>query len=241
MKKSTLIKIVSGVVVVASLVATTTLFISHKLKHKKVEKPNNKNDNENDLEDNKCEETKTEEFSEVNDITHDEINNTNDKENDLEDSKCEETKTEKFSELNDITHDEIDNKNIKVNKKQGTNKIKGKSKKAYEKHDRIDHYNFDLIELERNPDEEKINEAAKYIIRDLKEEITNEKLFIQSGQTVKDYNICAGFDLLDDAIDIIPLLKNEETAKEIQKLLDEIASLRVEYNRIHGRDNTIYL
>ena len=207
MRKITLIKIISGVVVVASLVATTTLFISHKLKHKKVEKPNNKNNNENDL----------------------------------EDSKCEETKTEEFNEVNDITHDEIDNKNIKVNKKQGTNKIKGKSKKAYEKHDRIDHYNFDLIELERNPDEEKINEAAKYIIRDLKEEITNEKLFIQSGQTVKEYNICAGFDLLDDAIDIIPLLKNEETAKEIQKLLDEIASLRVEYKRIHGRDNTIYL
>ena len=42
-------------------------------------------------------------------------------------------------------------------------------------------------------------------------------------------------------MDIIPLLKNEETVKEIQKLLDEIASLRVEYNRIHGRDNTIYL
>ena len=79
MKKSTLIKIVSGVVVVASLVATTTLFISHKLKHKKVEKPNNKNNNENDLEDSKCEETKTEEFNEVNDITYDEINNTNDK------------------------------------------------------------------------------------------------------------------------------------------------------------------
>ena len=207
MRKITLIKIISGVVVVASLVATTTLFISHKLKHKKVEKPNNKNNNENDL----------------------------------EDSKCEETKTEEFNEVNDITHDEIDNKNIKVNKKQGTNKIKGKSKKAYEKHDRIDHYNFDLIELERNPDEEKINEAAKYIIRDLKEEITNEKLFIQSGQTAKYYDICAGFDLLDDAIDIIPLLKNEETAKEIQKLLDEIASLRVEYKRIHGRDNTIYL
>ena len=207
MRKITLIKIISGVVVVASLVATTTLFISHKLKHKKVEKPNNKNNNENDL----------------------------------EDSKCEETKTEEFNEVNDITHDEIDNKNIKVNKKQGTNKIKGKSKKAYEKHDRIDHYNFDLIELERNPDEEKINEAAKYIIRDLKEEITNEKIFIQSGQSAKYYDICAGFDLLDDAIDIIPLLKNEETAKEIQKLLDEIASLRVEYKRIHGRDNTIYL
>ena len=62
--------------VVASLVATTTLFISHKLKHKKVEKTNNKNDNENDLEDDECEETKTEEFSEVNDITHDENNNT---------------------------------------------------------------------------------------------------------------------------------------------------------------------
>ena len=207
MRKITLIKIISGVVVVASLVATTTLFISHKLKHKKVEKPNNKND----------------------------------KENDLEDNECEETKTEGFNEVNDITHDEINNKNIKVNKKQGTNKIKGKSKKAYEKHDRIDHYNFDLIELERNPDEEKINEAAKYIIRDLKEEITNEKLFIQSGQSAKYYDICAGFDLLDDAIDIIPLLKNEETVKEIQKLLDEIASLRVEYKRIHGRDNTIYL
>ena len=36
MRKITLIKIISGVVVVASLVATTTLFISHKLKHKKV-------------------------------------------------------------------------------------------------------------------------------------------------------------------------------------------------------------
>ena len=241
MRKITLIKIISGVVVVASLVATTTLFISHKLKHKKVEKPNNKNNNENDLEDSKCEETKTEGFNEVNNITDDEINNKNNNENDLEDSKCEETKTEEFNEVNDITHDEIDNKNIKVNKKQGTNKIKGKSKKAYEKHDRIDHYNFDLIELERNPDEEKINEAAKYIIRDLKEEITNEKIFIQSGQSAKYYDICAGFDLLDDAIDIIPLLKNEETAKEIQKLLDEIASLRVEYKRIHGRDNTIYL
>ena len=101
-----------------------------------------------------------------------------------------------------------------------------------------------IMELEKNPDEEKINLVAKWIIDDLEEEVARQRLFVASGQHMKyypdDYTVDF-FDIVYNACDIIGLTKDKNTVERIEKLFDEMTSLTNEYNRIHGDDDKIYL
>ena len=201
MKKSTLIKIVSGVVVAASVLAATTTYIVKKVK--KYTK-NNHNNNEDNV------------------------------------PKKEENETE-------IIETEKDNNSVEIqsiNKQCDSNKVN--TIPISEERNGIDQDDIDDIidELKENPDEEKINLIAKWVIDDLEEEVARERLFVASGQHMKYYPdeyTFNFFDLVWNAYDIMALLKDENTIERIKKLLDEMTSLRAEYRRIHGKDDKMYL
>ena len=201
MKKSTLIKIVSGVVVAASVLAATTTYIVKKVK--KYTK-NNHNNNEDNV------------------------------------PKKEENETE-------IIETEKDNNSVEIqsiNKQCDSNKVNGIP--ISEERNGIDQDDIEsiIMELEKNPDEEKINLVAKWIIDDLEEEVARQRLFVASGQHMKyypdDYTVDF-FDIVYNAYDIIGLTKDKNTVERIEKLFDEMTSLTNEYNRIHGDDDKIYL
>ena len=201
MKKSTLIKIVSGVVVAASVLAATTTYIVKKVK--KYTK-NNHNNNEDNV------------------------------------PKKEENETE-------IIETEKDNNSVEIqsiNKQCDSNKVNGIP--INEERNGIDQDDIEsiIMELEKNPDEEKINLVAKWIIDDLEEEVARQRLFVASGQHMKyypdDYTVDF-FDIVYNAYDIIGLTKDKNTVERIEKLFDEMTSLTNEYNRIHGDDDKIYL
>ena len=201
MKKSTLIKIVSGVVVTASVLAATTTYIVKKVK--KYTK-NNHNNNEDNV------------------------------------PKKEENETE-------IIETEKDNNSVEIqsiNKQCDSNKVNGIP--INEERNGIDQDDIEsiIMELEKNPDEEKINLVAKWIIDDLEEEVARQRLFVASGQHMKyypdDYTVDF-FDIVYNACDIIGLTKDKNTVERIEKLFDEMTSLTNEYNRIHGDDDKIYL
>ena len=201
MKKSTLIKIVSGVVVTASVLAATTTYIVKKVK--KYTK-NNHNNNEDNV------------------------------------PKKEENETE-------IIETEKDNNSVEIqsiNKQCDSNKVNGIP--INEERNGIDQDDIEsiIMELEKNPDEEKINLVAKWIIDDLEEEVARQRLFVASGQHMKyypdDYTVDF-FDIVYNACDIIGLTKDKNIVERIEKLFDEMTSLTNEYNRIHGDDDKIYL
>lgn len=201
MKKSTLIKIVSGVVVAASVLAATTTYIVKKVK--KYTKNNHINNEDNV-------------------------------------PKKEENETE-------IIETEKDNNSVEnqsINKQCDSNKVNGIP--ISEERNGIDQDDIEsiIMELKENPDEEKINLIAKWVIDDLEEEVARERLFVASGQDMNyypdDYTVDF-FDLVWNAYDIMALLKDENTIERIKKLLDEMTSLSDEYERIHGEDDKIYL
>ena len=201
MKKSTLIKIVSGAVVAASVLAATTTYIVKKVK--KYTK-NNHIINEDNV------------------------------------PKKEENETE-------IIETEKDNNSVEnqsINKQCDSNKVNGIP--INEERNGIDQDDIEsiIMELEKNPDEEKINLVAKWIIDDLEEEVARQRLFVASGQHMKyypdDYTVDF-FDIVYNACDIIGLTKDKNTVERIEKLFDEMTSLTNEYNRIHGDDDKIYL
>lgn len=201
MKKSTLIKIVSGVVVAASVLAATTTYIVKKVK--KYTKNNHINNEDNV-------------------------------------PKKEENETE-------ITEYEKDNNSVEIqsiNKECDSNKVNGIP--ISEERNGIDQDDIEsiIMELEKNPDEEKINLVAKWIIDDLEEEVARQRLFVASGQHMKyypdDYTVDF-FDIVYNACDIIGLTKDKNTVERIEKLFDEMTSLTNEYNRIHGDDDKMYL
>ena len=201
MKKSTLIKIVSGVVVAASVLAATTTYIVKKVK--KYTKNNHINNEDNV-------------------------------------PKKEENETE-------ITEYEKDNNSVEIqsiNKECDSNKVNGIP--ISEERNGIDQDDIEsiIMELEKNPDEEKINLVAKWIIDDLEEEVARQRLFVASGQHMKyypdDYTVDF-FDIVYNACDIIGLTKDKNTVERIEKLFDEMTSLTNEYNRIHGDDDNMYL
>ena len=201
MKKSTLIKIVSGVVVAASVLAATTTYIVKKVK--KYTK-NNHNNNEDNV------------------------------------PKKEENETE-------IIETEKDNNSVEnqsINKQCDSNKVNGIP--ISEERNGIDQDDIESIikELKKNPDEEKINLIAKWVIDDLEEEVARQRLFVASGQDMEyypdDYTVDF-FDLVWNASDIIGLTKDKNTVERIEKLFDEMKSLSDEYERIHGDDDKIYL
>ena len=201
MKKSTLIKIVSGVVVAASVLAVTTTYIVKKVK--KYTKNNHINNKDNV-------------------------------------PKKEENETE-------IIETEKDNNSVEnqsINKQCDSNKVNGIP--INEERNGIDQDDIEsiIMELEKNPDEEKINLVAKWIIDDLEEEVARQRLFVASGQHMKyypdDYTVDF-FDIVYNACDIIGLTKDKNTVERIEKLFDEMTSLTNEYNRIHGDDDKIYL
>ena len=201
MKKSTLIKIVSGVVVTASVLAVTTTYIVKKVK--KYTK-NNHNNNEDNV------------------------------------PKKEENETE-------IIETEKDNNSVEnqsINKQCDSNKVNGIP--ISEERNGIDQDDIESIikELKKNPDEEKINLIAKWVIDDLEEEVARQRLFVASGQDMEyypdDYTVDF-FDLVWNASDIIGLTKDKNTVERIEKLFDEMKSLSDEYERIHGDDDKIYL
>ena len=201
MKKSTLIKIVSGVVVAASVLAVTTTYIVKK--GKKYTKNNHINNKDNV-------------------------------------PKKEENETE-------IIETEKDNNSVEnqsINKQCDSNKVNGIP--INEERNGIDQDDIEsiIMELEKNPDEEKINLVAKWIIDDLEEEVARQRLFVASGQHMKyypdDYTVDF-FDIVYNACDIIGLTKDKNTVERIEKLFDEMTSLTNEYNRIHGDDDKIYL
>ena len=201
MKKSTLIKIVSGVVVATSVLAATTTYI---VKTVKKYTKNNHNNNEDNV------------------------------------PKKEENETE-------IIETEKDNNSVEIqsiNKQCDSNKVNGIP--INEERNGIDQDDIEsiIMELEKNPDEEKINLVAKWIIDDLEEEVARQRLFVASGQHMKyypdDYTVDF-FDIVYNAYDIIGLTKDKNTVERIEKLFDEMTSLTNEYNRIHGDDDKIYL
>ena len=201
MKKSTLIKIVSGVVVAASVLAATTTYIVKKVK--KYTKNNHINNEDNV-------------------------------------PKKEENETE-------IIETEKDNNSVEnqsINKQCGSDKVN--TIPISEERNGIDQDDIEsiIMELKENPDEEKINLIAKWVIDDLEEEVARERLFVASGQDMNyypdDYTVDF-FDLVWNAYDIMALLKDENTIERIKKLLDEMTSLSDEYERIHGEDDKIYL
>ena len=201
MKKSTLIKIVSGVVVAASVLAVTTTYIVKKVK--KYTKNNHINNEDNV-------------------------------------PKKEENKTE----ITESNEDIIVNENQSINNCCGSNKVN--TIPISEERNGIDQDDIDDIidELKENPDEEKINLIAKWVIDDLEEEVARQRLFVASGQHMKyypdDYTVDF-FDLVWNASDIIGLTKDKNTVERIEKLFDEMTSLRAEYKRIHGKDDKLYL
>ena len=201
MKKSTLIKIVSGVVVAASVLAVTTTYIVKKVK--KYTKNNHINNEDNV-------------------------------------PKKEENKTE----ITESNEDIIVNENQSINNCCGSNKVN--TIPISEERNGIDQDDIDDIidELKENPDEEKINLIAKWVIDDLEEEVARQRLFVASGQHMKyypdDYTVDF-FDLVWNASDIIGLTKDKNTVERIEKLFDEMTSLSNEYDRIHGDDDKIYL
>ena len=201
MKKSTLIKIISGVVVTASVLAATTTYIVKKVK--KYTKNNHINNEDNV-------------------------------------PKKEENKTE----ITESNEDIIINENQSINNYCGSNKVN--TIPISEERNGIDQDDIDDIidELKENPDEEKINLIAKWVIDDLEEEVARQRLFVASGQHMKyypdDYTVDF-FDLVWNASDIIGLTKDKNTVERIEKLFDEMNSLRAEYKRIHGKDDKIYL
>ena len=201
MKKSTLIKIISGVVVTASVLAATTTYIVKKVK--KYTKNNHINNEDNV-------------------------------------PKKEENKTE----ITESNEDIIVNENQSINNYCGSNKVN--TIPISEERNGIDQDDIDDIidELKENPDEEKINLIAKWVIDDLEEEVARQRLFVASGQHMKyypdDYTVDF-FDLVWNASDIIGLTKDKNTVERIEKLFDEMNSLRAEYKRIHGKDDKIYL
>ena len=201
MKKSTLIKIVSGVVVTASVLAVTTTYIVKKVK--KYTKNNHINNEDNV-------------------------------------PKKEENETE-------IIETEKDNNSVEnqsINKQCDSNKVNGIP--ISEERNGIDQDDIESIikELKKNPDEEKINLIAKWVIDDLEEEVARERLFVASGQDMEyypdDYTVDF-FDLVWNASDIIGLTKDKNTVERIEKLFDEMTSLSNEYDRIHGKDDKLYL
>ena len=201
MKKSTLIKIVSGVVVAASVLAVTTTYIVKKVK--KYTKNNHINNEDNV-------------------------------------PKKEENETE-------IIETEKDNNSVEIqsiNKQCDSNKVN--TIPISEERNGIDQDDIEsiIMELEKNPDEEKINLVAKWIIDDLEEEVARQRLFVASGQHMKyypdDYTVDF-FDIVYNACDIIGLTKDKNTVERIEKLFDEMTSLTNEYNRIHGDDDKMYL
>ena len=184
MKKSTLIKIVSGVVVATSVLAATTTYIVKKVK--KYTK-NNHNNNEDNV------------------------------------PKKEENETE-------IIETEKDNNSVEIqsiNKQCDSNKVNGIP--INEERNGIDQDDIEsiIMELEKNPDEEKINLVAKWIIDDLEEEVARQRLFVASGQHMKyypgDYTVDF-FDIVYNACDIIGLTKDKNTVERIEKLFDEMTS-----------------
>ena len=201
MKKSTLIKIVSGVVVAASVLVATTTYIVKKVKKYTKNNHINNEDNVPKKEENETEIIETEKDN--NSVENQSINNCcgSDKVNTIPISE----------ERNGIDQDDIESI---------------------------------IMELKENPDEEKINLIAKWVIDDLEEEVARERLFVASGQDMNyypdDYTVDF-FDLVWNAYDIMALLKDENTIERIKKLLDEMTSLSDEYERIHGEDDKIYL
>ena len=154
--------------------------------------------------------------------------------------KKEENETE-------IIETEKDNNSVEIqsiNKQCDSNKVNGIP--ISEERNGIDQDDIEsiIMELEKNPDEEKINLVAKWIIDDLEEEVARQRLFVASGQHMKyypdDYTVDF-FDIVYNAYDIIGLTKDKNTVERIEKLFDEMTSLTNEYNRIHGDDDKIYL
>ena len=201
MKKSTLIKIVSGVVVAASVLAATTTYIVKKVKKYTKNNHINNEDNVPKKEENETEIIETEKDN--NSVENQSINNCcgSDKVNTIPISE----------ERNGIDQDDIESI---------------------------------IMELKENPDEEKINLIAKWVIDDLEEEVARQRLFVASGQHMKyypdDYTVDF-FDLVWNASDIIGLTKDKNTVERIEKLFDEMKSLSDEYDRIHGDDDKMYL
>ena len=189
MKKSTLIKIVSGVVVAASVLAATTTYIVKKVK--KYTKNNHINNEDNV-------------------------------------PKKEENETE----INETEKDNNSVENQSINNCCGSNKVN--TIPINEERNGIDQDDIDDIidELKENPDEEKINLIAKWVIDDLEEEVARQRLFVASGQHMKyypdDYTVDF-FDLVWNASDIIGLTKDKNTVERIEKLFDEMTSLSDEY------------
>ena len=146
--------------------------------------------------------------------------------------------------ITESNEDIIVNENQSINNCCGSNKVN--TIPISEERNGIDQDDIDDIidELKENPDEEKINLIAKWVIDDLEEEVARQRLFVASGQHMKyypdDYTVDF-FDLVWNASDIIGLTKDKNTVERIEKLFDEMTSLRAEYKRIHGKDDKLYL